>query len=696
MNWKWSIAIVCTMLFCQSGLAGQWRIEVDRCRDVDIQINGDSIQVRTTGKDPFLVGSLLGVRSSDSVFEMEYFGVSGLNKLEVYLGPPFSPATRSLLGEVPPSETFSTFAADLDPAVAKLLSKRPTKMRIDLGTQPDIRIEIRNAKLRPPTTEDREQRASLLRLQKEQSNRSARIKQYQIQEFPAKIDKYIVGKDQILLSGQRPEAFTASQLQVVEYPPWVGIADEPNWLVVDASIETKGTAWRCILPRMIGTRDRLHSGFRLAKSNGLSANVTEKDFITARRFPDQILLAEGIETREPLKPSNQKGMGGVASSMPLGELKQLGVTAITLNLVLNRFISDQPGPNRVPIPGTDGTDGDGPAYFNPLGFQTYDPILKWASANQVVVTGILLIATPTKKGTFAPLLHPENDGGKYSMPNVTTSAGCQTYAFVLDKIARRYRDPRSSIGGIENWIAHNEVDYHSTWTNMGSQLPHLVTETYYRSMRMVHNAAKQYNPHARVFVSLTHNWAVENPKEGKQLSPREMLVNLQRYSINEGDFDWGVAYHPYPQSLFANVPWNDTKVTTKLDTPLITIQNIEVLGEFLQHSLMLNSKREPRPVLLSEQGFHTDGYGDEAQAKQAGSLVYAMKKIRNMPMVESFHYHRWVDHPKEGGLKMGLRTLPTDKDRFGTKKLAWSVYQAIGTDNEPQATAGLPKAPDKN
>ena len=212
-------------------------------------------------------------------------------------------------------------------------------------------------------------------------------------------------------------------------------------------------------------------------------------------------------------------------------------------------------------------------------------------------------------------------------------------------------------------------------------------------MRMIHNAAKQYNPHARVFASFTHHWVVaedgSDQKSWRQLSPHEMLTTLQRYSHLEGDFDWGVAYHPYPQSLFAKTAWNDTNVTVDIDTPLITIQNLEVLGRFMNRADMRTDAGELRPVLLSEQGFHTDSYDEEAQLRQASSLWYAMQKVKRLSIVESFHYHRLIDHPAEGGLMLGLRTLPTKEQPAGKRKKSWFVYQAIGTDREKEVTKDL-------
>jgi hypothetical protein len=67
-----------------------------------------------------------------------------------------------------------------------------------------------------------------------------------------------------------------------------------------------------------------------------------------------------------------------------------------------------------------------------------------------------------------------------------------------------------------------------------------------------------------------------------------------------------------------------------------------------------------------------------------------MNKVRQHPWIESFHYHRWIDHPDEGGLMLGLRTLPTKQHPHGEKKRSWQVYQAIGSEREAELTRDLP------
>jgi hypothetical protein len=262
----------------------------------------------------------------------------------------------------------------------------------------------------------------------------------------------------------------------------------------------------------------------------------------------------------------------------------------------------------------------------------------------------------------------------------------EAYEAAIDFLAQRYAQPGDPSGRISNWILHNEVDYGWEWTNMGAQPLAVYLDTYVRSMRIVHALARQYNPHARTFISLTHRWNVPVDPAWKTYPPRRMLELLSEYSRVEGDFEWGVAYHPYPQSLFKADAWNDTEPTDDFDTPLITPKNIAVLDRWMQRREMLLEGRKLRGVLLSEQGFHTPDYSEASERLQAAAFVYTWHKLRGLESIESFHNHRWVDHPREGGLKLGLRTLPVEGKPYGERKFAWRVYQALDTPAEAAAT----------
>jgi hypothetical protein len=637
------------------------RIRPESAHDIIITKINEVWQLETTGSDPFVVTELSGKLISDNeVLEFEYLCVEPIKNPSIYFGPPITAANKFDLPTIRQAEGWYKYTADLTIAYGKKLPQATRVLRIDLGSKPGVTIQVRNLKLRPRTEKEIESIANGIAIELQKKEAAERITKYLASTSPATIESVHMGKETVTVKSKSADPNMIPNL--VEIPIENSIGEQKQPLPVDFTHRFVDGRIEMEFPRRIENRDRLHSGFVLVLPNNSEETIAHRTFATSFDPP-------AVPVAIPPKPRNQKGLSGVSDG-PESDLKELGITAVTMNLVLNRFVTETNGPKRELIP----VDGK-PIYFNHDAFAGIDHLTKLSRRNDIVVSAILLIVNKDSTGPKSTLIHPEADGGVYAMPDLTTSRGAGIYAFVLDKLAERYRDPTSELGGITNWIAHNEVDFHSVWTNLGKQPRPIATETYYRSMRMIHNTARMYQPNARVFASLTHHWVQPDDGSGRQLSPREVIETLQRYSTIEGDFAWGVAYHPYPESLFAKVAWEDKKPTDSFDTPLITIQNLPVLARFLEQALMRDSQGNVRPVILSEQGFHTADNSEEAQQAQAQSLIYAMKKVRSLPIVESFHYHRWLDHPDEGGLHLGLRTEPTSTQPFGTKKQAWEAYR---------------------
>ncbi len=655
-----------------------------RSNHVALVRQDNNLSITTTGTDPFLVWEWSKpLQLTEPVLSFEYFCPDGINNISVFPGPPITAAMQLKLPDLSIAEGWREYAAPLNPSSSQQLPSQITQLRLDLGQAMNRKVSLRNIRIRPPTQQERDHAANRIRIEEEKTFAAKAIRQYSEASFPATFTKIIVGQDTITLHGKLPDSAVttpASLLKLVEFPANVQINEagasvplRPQWSRNHFSV---------VVPRTVGRRDRIYSGWRI-KTVATQGNT--EHFLSARHYPT-VFETNNSPPTAPLRPGNQKGLSGFSRRGPKTDLLELGITAVTVNLVLNRFISNADGPGReaIPSPGP-------PVYFNRSAFGALDELVDFCRQHKIVVTAIVLIPRSKQNAAQTALQHPEAEGGVYTMPDMTTPRGTTIYGYLLSRIAERYSDPNQTPGVITNWIAHNEVDYHPVWTNMGKQPDEIYLEAYYRAMRMIHNSARAFNPHARVFISLTHNWLVTNPQRWQQLSPKKALLALQRYSMQEGDFAWGVAYHPYPQSLFAKTAWQDNDIKNHLNTPLITIQNLHVLGDFLNQTSMRDSNGERRPVLLSEQGFHTPTYGTEDQNRQAGSLHYAMQRTQAFPWIESFHYHRWVDHPDEGGLKLGLRTLPTKKHPHGERKRAWTVYRAIGTSGETEATNGLPK-----
>ena len=140
------------------------------------------------------------------------------------------------------------------------------------------------------------------------------------------------------------------------------------------------------------------------------------------------------------------------------------------------------------------------------------------------------------------------------------------------------------------------------------------------------------------------------------------------------------------QSSSRFLAWNDSQPTDDFDTPLITPRNIAVLDRWMHLPKMRDAQGRVRGVLLSEQGFNTPDYSPESELLQAAGLVFMWRQMRGLASIEAFHNHRWVDHPDEDGLLLGLRRLPAAGGNYGEKKIAWDVYRALDTGDEQRAT----------
>jgi hypothetical protein len=273
------------------------------------------------------------------------------------------------------------------------------------------------------------------------------------------------------------------------------------------------------------------------------------------------------------------------------------------------------------------------------------------------------------------MVHPEAlPEGTFAMPDLG-----EAYRAVIHLLTERYTRENGEFGRISNWILHNEVNQAGTWTNMGEQpLPRYV-ETYLHSCRMVYLSARRFDPHARVFISLTHHWT--KLSAGPQTYVvRDLLDLFAEAARVEGDFEWGVAYHPYPEPMRQPDVWNN-QISYDFGAEYITPKNIEVLAAYLAQPQFFYEGK-PRGILLSEQGINARSLSPEDQRLQAAGIVYTMSRVRQIPAIEAYHYHAYRDSPEaEGGLLLGL----TNRD--SGHKLAWDVYAAFDTDREKAAFA---------
>jgi hypothetical protein len=280
------------------------------------------------------------------------------------------------------------------------------------------------------------------------------------------------------------------------------------------------------------------------------------------------------------------------------------------------------------------------------------------------------------------MLHPRYEKAapnRLGAFNVATGDGRRWFCATMEFLSERWSRADKAHGRVVGYIMGNEVNSHWWWSNMGRVSMEEFADEYLRVMRHTHTAVRKQCSWARVYISLEHHWNMRfgAGDERQSFAGRPFIDYFARRSKQDGDFDWHLAFHPYPENLFEPRFWNDRTATTNADTPRITFKNIEVLASYMRRPEMLDNG-QPRRIILSEQGFHTPA-GDSGEAIQAAAFCYAYKKIERIDLIDAFILHRHVDHDQEGGLLLGLRRNKPRDGELRPKKKIYDCFRAADT-----------------
>jgi len=362
---------------------------------------------------------------------------------------------------------------------------------------------------------------------------------------------------------------------------------------------------------------------------------------------------------------------------------QLGIKHAALNVNLAQLVAP-----RVHARTNHPTSWDycGARYtFEPDYVARLDRQIKALSDHGVIVNLIVLAYASADEEVNRILLHPNYDSkapNRLGAFNARTQEGRDWLSATLEFMAERWSRPGEPHGRVSGFIIGNEVNSHWWWCNMGRATMEEFADDYLDAVRLAHDAVRRQSSWARVYVSLEHHWNIRYPAgDDRQAFPgRDFVDYFARRARDSagGDFDWHIAFHPYPENLFEPRFWIDTSALDDEDTPRITFKNLEVLTNYLRRPELL-CRGEPRRVILSEQGFHTPD-GPEGETIQAAAFCYAYRSVQRLDGIDAFILHRHVDHPHEGGLKLGLRRYEPSADEDRPKKLIYDCFRLADAD----------------
>lgn len=412
--------------------------------------------------------------------------------------------------------------------------------------------------------------------------------------------------------------------------------------------------------------DRLYSSFVLAVYDGIKyTEVSPRHYITN---PEAV----ASNTKEFKDPLTKKGLG-IELNM-LADAQELGVKHVGINIAFHQILGA-------------GIDYvyDGKTYhFNRDVIADYDKTINALSSKDMLVTAVILNgwneATPD-------LLYPETKkdaNSFYYMFNVATEAGFEQTRAIAAFLAERYNGTNPNYGKISNWVVGNEIN-NQQWNHMGASDIGPYIQAYQDAFRVFYTAIKSTSSNDRVYFSLDYNW--NNEVDGQLKYGGKNIVDAFNAMANEqGQMEWGLAYHSYPCPMIEPEFWDDDKtglITYDFDSPVINFKNLDVLTKYFNQDALKTPSGNVRNIILTEQGFtaNSAARGNVPQI-QAAAYAYSYYLVDSNPDIDAYILSRQVDAPEEvkTGVSLGLWTCdmnqPNQIVALQRRKI-WQVFKNI-------------------
>lgn len=336
-------------------------------------------------------------------------------------------------------------------------------------------------------------------------------------------------------------------------------------------------------------------------------------------------------------------------------------------------------------------------YFNKSEIQKMDSAISAQTKAGIVVTASVI---SIKREGFDPFYYKGIDmetGASYYALNTADNTGQKYVEAFVSFMSDRYDGSNAEYGMICNWVVGNEVNESGTYNYMGPKELTAYMEEYTRTFRIIYNIVKNNIPSASVYVPMEPWWGIGS--DTLTYGGKEFLDYLNEKMKQEGNIDWGLAYHAYSFPLSDPKVLNDIERTIDINGELtldgyvstdsinsvfISMENIEVLTEYMNEREFLTDDGQVRSIILSEQGYTSNSnvYG-KCEAIQAASMVYAYYKAEMNQDIDAFIYFLQRDNSAAslGNEYYQFGLMQQDEDGKIVYKLSHDVFKVMNSKN---------------
>ena len=383
------------------------------------------------------------------------------------------------------------------------------------------------------------------------------------------------------------------------------------------------------------------------------------------------MLADMIE--DCPQPKSKKGLLLDPQMLETSLLTDLGVQYAIYNIPLSIIMgetTDQTFP-------TISYEYQGKTYlFNGAAVNGYDYLFSYLTSQGMNSTAIIL---NDWNETYPELIHPLSDnkeaGAYYYAFNTADQEGIRCLEAIASFLTERYSGKEHGL--VSSWVIANEINQYKVWNYMDTNDIMVYAAEFEKALRIFYYAAKSHYADANVYFSIDHDWNSNAGDDDKYFNAKEVVAAVNQIALQRGNYDWGLAIHPYPNPLTRVNYWTETYDKTP-DAPVLTLMNLSTVTDFLRQDEYLDRNGEVRSITVTELGF-TSASGEKLQA---AAFAYCYYIIEANPYVDAFIMNRQTDALEE--VRQGLAFGIYEMDH--TPKYICDVYKNIDTDQGKEYT----------
>ena len=355
-------------------------------------------------------------------------------------------------------------------------------------------------------------------------------------------------------------------------------------------------------------------------------------------------------------------------------LNELNVKQAIYNMPLSQIIGESTNPE---IPTIEFVYNDQTYYFNGATISAYDSLFSYLSEQGIYTTVIILNDwNEAYPEVMHPLSRKQTRDSLYYAFNTEEETGVRLIEATALFLAERYSS--GWYGMVYNWVIANEINQHTSWNYMNTTDLQYYTESFERSFRIFYNAIRSQYANAGVYFSLDHDWNDNGGNNGKWFNGRELLETFNKVARKGGNYDWGVAIHPYPNPLTRVNYWSEKYDMTE-DADILTIMNLSAITKILEKREFRDTSGDVRSVTITELGF-TSNSGEKLQA---AAFAYCYYIIDENPYIDTFMMNRQTDAREEMRTGLSFGIYHTDL----SEKYIARVFRDIDTEKAEEYTS---------